>query len=344
MRRAKLLAGALALTLFAGMAAMAEPKAQVLSFQDLHGWTRDDQGPALAAFLTTCPRLTGLEWRDVCAEARHAKKDPRQFFETFFRPVLIGNPHRALFTGYYEPELKASLVRTPHYAYPIYRRPPWLKPGQRWFSRAEIEDRHLLRGRGLEIAWLSNPVDVFFLQVQGSGRLHLTDGKVLRVGFGGKNGHPYRSVGRELVRLGLLPAHHVSAQRIRSWVLKHPIEGRRMLHYNPSFVFFRVLSLDPDHGPIGAMQEPLEAGRSLAVDPRYVPLGAPVWVSKRGRHPIHRLMVAQDTGSAIKGAQRGDIFFGSGATAGRMAGRVRDRGRMVVLLPVTRALAMADGN
>lgn len=322
---------------------MAQPKTQVLSFHDLHGWDHDNQGAALAAFLTTCPRLTGPEWQEACDQARHAQAHPRRFFETYFRPVQIGNPRSALFTGYYEPELKASAVRTPHFAYPIYRRPPDLKPGRRWFSRAEIETRHLLRGRGLEIAWLSNPVDVFFLQVQGSGRLHLTDGKILRVGFGGKNGHPYRSVGKELARLGILPAHRVSARRIRAWVLKHPAEGRKMLMHNPSFVFFRVLSLDPDDGPLGAMQEPLDAGRSLAVDPRYVPLGAPVWVDKRGRHPIHRLMVAQDTGSAIRGAQRADIFYGSGPRAGRLASAVRDGGRMVVLLPVARALAMAGG-
>ncbi|SDW50392.1 murein transglycosylase A [Allgaiera indica] len=322
---------------------MAQPKTQVLSFHDLHGWDHDDQGAALRAFLTTCPRLTGPEWQEACDQARHAQDDPRRFFEAYFRPVLIGNPKKALFTGYYEPELKASLVRTPHFAYPIYRRPPGLKPGRRWYSRAEIEDRHLLRGRGLEIAWLSNPVDVFFLQVQGSGRLHLTNGKILRVGFGGKNGHPYRSVGKELVRLGLLPAHRVSAQRIRAWVKEHPKQGRRILMHNPSFVFFREVSVAHGDGPVGAMQEPLQAGRSLAVDPRYVPLGAPVWVYKRGRHPIHRLMVAQDTGSAIRGAQRGDIFYGSGPRAGRLAGAVRDGGRMVVLLPAARALAMAGG-
>lgn len=342
MRRAKLLAGALALLLLSGGAAMAQPKTEVLSFRDLRGWSSDDQGAALAAFLVTCPKLTGPEWQEVCAAAAQAGAAPRAFFETYFRPVLIGNPRTALFTGYYEPELEASLTRTPHFAYPIYRRPPELKSGARWFTRAEIEERHLLRGRGLEIAWLANPVDVFFLQVQGSGRLHLTDGEVMRVGFGGKNNQPYRSVGKELVRQGLLPAHRVSAQRIRSWFLKHPDEGQKMLRFNPSFVFFRVLSLQSDHGPLGAMQTPLHAGRSLAIDPRFVPLGAPVWVAKRGRHPLRRLMIAQDTGSAIRGAQRADIFYGSGPVAGKVAGVVRDSGRMVVLLPASRALAMAD--
>lgn len=342
MRRVIGLAGALALTLLAGVAAMAQPKVQMLSFSQLHGWAKDDLAPALAAFRATCGRRMEPEWEDVCIEARSAT-DARAFFENNFRPVLIGNPRTALFTGYYEPELTASATRTEKYRYPIYRRPPELKPGHRWFSRSEIEDRHLLQGRGLEIAWLDNPVDVFFLQVQGSGRLHLTDGRVLRVGFAAKNGHPYRSIGKEMARRGLLPAHRVSAARIRAWALKHPAEGHEMLRFNPSFVFFRKLELDPDEGPLGALQHQLDPGRSLAVDPRFVPLGAPVWVEKKGQRPIHRLMVAQDTGSAIKGAQRADIFYGSGAKAGRAASHVRDRGRMVVLLPVGRAIAMADG-
>jgi len=346
MRRAIAFLGALALILAAevmsGGVAMAQPKLRILGFDQLKGWDKDNQAAALAAFRETCPSLTGPEWEEVCHAAHHVT-NARAFFESHFRPVLIGNPRTGLFTGYYEPELIASAHRTIRFRYPIYRRPPELKPGQRWYTRAQIEERNLLAGRGLEIAWLDNPVDAFFLQVQGSGRLHLTDGRILRVGFAGKNGHPYRSVGRELARRGILPEHRVSAARIRSWVMQHPDEGREMLRFNPSYVFFRVLDLDPGHGPLGAMQKPLEAGRSLAVDPRYVPLGAPVWVEKRGRHPIDRLMVAQDTGSAIKGAQRGDIFYGSGAKAGRAASHVRDPGRMVVLMPVARAMAMLDG-
>nr|WP_102224131.1 murein transglycosylase A [Acidimangrovimonas sediminis] len=323
---------------------MAEAKTQVLEFSQLRGWGKDDLAPALAAFAETCARLPGPDWGEACDAARSTDPDDaRSFFETQFRPVVVGNPKTALFTGYYEPELTASAVRTAKYRFPIYRRPPEMIPGRRWFSRAEIEDRHILQGRGLEIAWLSNPVDVFFLQVQGSGRLLLTDGRVMRVGFAAKNGHPYRSIGKELKRRGVFGSHGASAARIRAWALKHPEEGREILRFNPSFVFFRVLDLSHDHGPLGALQVPLTAGRSLAVDPRFVPLGAPVWIDKHGRHPIRRLMVAQDTGTAIKGAQRADIFYGSGAGAGRAASGVHDGGRIVVLMPVARAVAMADG-
>ncbi|WP_377834753.1 murein transglycosylase A [Acidimangrovimonas pyrenivorans] len=323
--------------------AAAGPRAQTLRFDQLKGWAKDDFAAALSTFLVTCPRLKDPDWHETCAAARLAGDDPRGFFESYFRPVLLGDPKQALFTGYYEPELTASATRTPRFAYPIYRRPPELRPGAVWYSRAEIETRHLLAGRGLEIAWLDNPVDAFFLQVQGSGRLHLTDGRILRVGFDGKNGHPYRSVGREMARRGLLPKHRVSAARIRSWVKDHPDRGMTMLRHNPSYVFFRVLRLAANRGPLGAMRKPVTAGRSIAVDPDYVPLGAPVWVEKTGRNPLRRLMIAQDTGSAIKGPQRADIFYGSGAKAGRIASHVRDGGRMVVLLPVARALAMENG-
>ena len=341
------LAGAFALTVAlvaAGSAAGAAPQAKALDFDQLKGWADDDFAAALATFRVTCPQLSDPDFVAACDAARSAGDDPRGFFESHFRPILLGDPKTALFTGYYEPELAASPVPTARFAYPIYRRPPDLRPGTRWYSRAEIEEGDLLSGRGLEIAWLDDPVDVFFLQVQGSGRLHLTDGRVLRVGFAAKNGHPYRSVGLELARRGILPKHRVSAARIRAWVRAHPDAGRAMLRYNPSYIFFRALDIAPDKGPLGALQKPVTAGRSLAVDPAYVPLGAPVWVEKKGRKPFDRLMIAQDTGSAIKGPQRADIFFGSGAKAGKVAGHVRDGGRMVVLMPVARAVAMLDGN
>ena len=163
----------------------------------------------------------------------------------------------------------------------------------------------------------------------------------MRVGYGGKNGHEYRSIGKELVRLGIFQPHQVSATVIKNWVRRNPEAGKELLFHNPSYVFFREVSEVPAHlGPLGAMNRSVTAMRTIAVDPKYVPLGAPVWIEKDGKGPMRRLMIAQDTGSAIKGAQRADIFFGTGDAAGRAAGQLKDPGRMVVLLPIQRAYSM----
>ncbi|HSF63019.1 MAG TPA: murein transglycosylase A [Paracoccaceae bacterium] len=317
--------------------------AQVLSFADLDGWAQDDHRAALATFRETCALLDDPDWTPICrlaADAGDTAAEARTFFELLFRPVVIGDPP-ALFTGYYEPELAGSLVRTPRFAWPIYARPPDLAEGSLYFSRGEIEQRGVLRGRGLEIAWLEDPVEVYFLQVQGSGRIRLPDGRVLRVGFAAKNGHPYRSIGQELLRRGTHTFDQLSAQEIRAWVRRNPGAGADLLHTNPSFVFFRRLpDLLPERGPIGAMGRSITTMRSIAVDPAFVPLGAPVWIEKDGLAPLRRLMVAQDTGGAIKGAQRADIFYGTGDAAGDAAGTVKDGGRMVVLLPIDRAYAL----
>jgi len=304
----------------------------VISFSDLNGWADDDHAAALATFLRTCSRLDTPSWVRVCAAAKTAK-DARAYFERNFVPVLVNDDRKPLFTGYYEPELVASRTRTGPFQYPIYRTPKEMPRGKPWLTRQQIEESGVLSGRGLEIAWLKDPVDAFFLHVQGSGRLHLTDGATMRVGFAAKNGYKYQSVGREMARQGLLPDHKVSARAIREWVENHPDLGRQMLWTNPSYIFFRVLKLPEDSGPIGALAKPVTKLRSIAVDPAYTPLGAPVWIEKAGRQPLDRLMVAQDTGSAITGAQRADIFYGSGPAAGEIAGHVRDGGRMVVLFP-----------
>ena len=316
--------------------------ARVLSFDELDGWHGDDHGAALDVFLETCPDIDRPPWPALCAVAQ-TQAGGRGFFEAFFRPVLVGEPP-ALFTGYYEPEIPGALRRDARHRWPIYRTPPELVPGTLWHSRAEIEENGLLDGRGLEIAWLADPVDRFFLQIQGSGRIRLPDGGILRVGYAARNGHDYRSIGKELVRRGIYRPHEVSASVISAWIRRNPQEGRDLLHHNPSYVFFRRLpDMPPGKGPLGAMNRSVTALRSIAVDPAHTRLGAPVWVEKDGAEPLRRLMIAQDTGSAIKGAQRADIFYGSGPEAGRIAGRVRDRGRMVVLLPVDEALALATG-
>lgn len=320
----------LALTLLCPVSAPAAP----LTFADLPGWTQDDQAAALRAFITSCPTLQDEpEWAAACAAAP-GQADARGFFERYFRPVAVPARGPTLFTGYYEPEIVASPVRTTRFAYPIYRKPPELQPGEVWYDRAAIEGRGLLAGRGLELAWLADPVDVFFLQVQGSGRLIMPDGHVMRVGFAAKNNQPYRSIGRELVERGVFPASQVSARTIRNWVHANPAAGRDLMWTNPSFVFFRPVTLDPALGPIGGLQVPVTPGRTLAVDPRYVPLGAPVWIDTEGNQPMRRLMVAQDVGTAIKGPERADVFMGSGFRAGELAGSMRDRGRMIVLMPV----------
>ncbi len=313
----------------------------VLDFSDLDGWEEDDHDQALAAFLLTCPDLDDPDWRALCALAQQ-KPDATDFFRLFFRPVLIEDGGKALFTGYFEPELTGALYPSDRFRYPLYRKPPEAGSNNPWLTRREIDSGAAMQGRGLEIVWVDDPVEKFFLQIQGSGRVTLPDGSKIRVGYGGANGHEYRSVGAELVRRGIYKAHQVSAQVIKNWVRRNPAAGQELLWHNPSYVFFRRIDSVPAHmGPLGAMNRSVTAGRTVAVDPAFVPLGAPVWLEKDGKTPMRRLMIAQDTGSAIKGAQRADIFIGTGDDAGRVAGRLRDPGRMVVLLPIQRAYATA---
>jgi membrane-bound lytic murein transglycosylase A len=323
--------------------AQAEPSYLVTKFSELDGWERDDHAAALEVFQNTCIALQGPEWSSLCALAT-SQPDARQFFELFFRPVVINASETALFTGYFEPELKGSRYRGGKYQHPLYRLPPEIRSGQQWYSRREMEEQGIMAGRGLEIVYIDNPVDVFFLQVQGSGRVALEEGGSIRVGYAGKNGHEYRSIGQELVRQGIYKPHQVSAQVIRRWVTRNPEAGKELLRHNGSFVFFREVSEVPaDKGPLGAMNRSITPLRSIAVDPKYTPLGAPVWIEKGGESPMKRLMIAQDTGSAIKGAQRADIYYGTGDTAGRTAGRIKDEGRLVVLMPIQTAFALAPG-
>ncbi len=313
----------------------------ILDYADLSGWDADDHRAALDVFLSTCRDMDDPDWTTLCRIGAETE-DPRRFFEIHFAPTLVEDGTPTLFTGYFEPELDGARHRGGPYQYPIHALPEEAD-GDEWLTRAEIEKSGALDGRGLEIAWLDDPVDAYFLHVQGSGRVRLQDGTAIRVGYAGKNGHSYRSIGKELVRRGILGEHEVSIDRIRDWVAENGAEGREILRHNPSYVFFREVSHVPaDRGPLGAMNRSLTGLRSVAVDPAHVPLGAPVWVEKAGRAPIRALMVAQDTGAAVEGAQRADIFFGTGEAAGRTAGTIRDGGRMVVLLPIQRAYALAE--
>ncbi len=323
--------------------APAAPTYEILKFEDLNGWEEDDHQAALDVFLETCADIKDPEWASLCALAT-SQPNAKGFFELFFRPVVINGDEPALFTGYYEPELKGSRYRGGQYQYPLYRKPPEVRNGTAWHTRAEIENLNLLAGRGLEIAYINDPVDVFFLQVQGSGRVALEEGGAIRVGYGGKNGRNYSSIGQELVRRGVYNKHQVSAQRIKSWVRNNPVQGRELLQHNDSYVFFREVSEVPaDKGPLGAMNRSITPMRSIAVDPAFTKLGAPVWIEKQGKGPLNRLMIAQDTGSAIKGAQRADIYFGTGAAAGNAAGTIKDKGRLVVLMPIQLAYVLAPG-
>ncbi|MFU8822747.1 murein transglycosylase A [Yoonia sp.] len=315
---------------------MAEARYEILPFEALKGWAADNHRAALDVFCKTTDRITDPYWQAVCHLAP-TSTDPRGFFELYFTPVLITDGVPMLFTGYFEPELSGSRVADAKHQHPLYALPSALPHGT---TRRQIEQSRMLAGQ--EIVWLADPVDAFFLHVQGSGRVRLPDGSVLRLGFAGKNGLPYTSVGKELVARGIALADQVSAAFIQNWVRQNPEQGRELLWCNESFVFFRELTnLSAEDGPLGAMKRSVTTGRTIAVDPAFVPLGAPVWIEKQGNDPINRLMVAQDTGSAIKGAQRADIFFGTGPDAGDQAGRVKDTGQMITLLPTTIAQRLA---
>ncbi len=318
---------------------MAKPTYTELEFNDLLGWCDDDHRTALDVFRTTKSNQPDLP------DPANTTVDPRLYFEAHFRPVLIEDGNPMLFTGYFEPELSGSREPTATFRYPLYAIPDNLVPDQPFHTRRAIEENQVLANKGLELAWLADPVEVFFLQVQGSGRIKLPDGSVMRVGFGAKNGHPYTSIGKVLVSQGHIDPINISAVAIGNWVRDNADAGRALLWENKSYVFFREVSEVPaDQGPLGAMNRSITAGRSIAVDPDFIPLGVPVWIEKSGAAPMHRLMIAQDTGSAIKGAQRADIFFGTGQAAGQAAGQIKDGGRIVVLLPNAQAAGLTKGS
>jgi membrane-bound lytic murein transglycosylase A len=289
----------------------------------------------------------------------------RTFFERVFIPHRIVHAAKeGLLTGYYEPVLEGSRTRTDRFATPIYRRPPDLvnlvheaergaKADQLtharktatgiepYPTRAAIEGG-VLAGQGLELLYLADPVDTFFMHIQGSGRIRLTDGATVRVHYDGKNGHPYTSIGRYLIDSGQLAADRVSMAALGRWLRTDPERGRHVMHQNASFVFFRELQGEEAQGPLGVLAIPLVAGRSLAVDAGTHAIGTPIYVSAptlthasrtKTDGGFNRLMIAHDVGSAIRGPERGDIYFGSGEKAGRLAGITKHPGHFFVLLP-----------
>ena len=346
------------------------------SWDALNGWRDDNLLPAWPAFLAGCGGLKSqVAWQSVCEQA-NALSDPsketiRRFFETRFTPWQVVNADGSdsgLITGYYEPLLRGSRKRTATYRYPVYATPddlltidlselyPDLKnmrlrgrvEGRRvvpYFNRAQIENG-TAPVTGKEIVWVADAVDLFFLQIQGSGRVRLENGEMVRLGYADQNGHPYRSIGRLLVDRGDLPLERASMQGIKNWGIQNPDKLQELLNYNASYVFFREMPADLP-GPLGALGIPLTAQRSIAVDPRYVPLGAPVFLNStmpNSRTPLNRLVMAQDTGGAIRVAVRTDFFWGFGDEAGAKAGRMRQSGRMWVLLPNDYPPPNANGN
>jgi len=347
-----------------------------VSFAGLKGWRTGRQAEVLTALVRSCERLarqpasrslgangiagTMADWRQVCtaAEALPGDNDEtaRQFFEKRFNAYQVEG--EGLFTGYYEASLRGALRPGGPYRTPLYKRPDdlvmvdlgkfdpdWkgkrtagtvvngrLKP----FSDREAIRKGALLGKGLELVWVDDPVDAFFLQVQGSGRVVLAEGGVLRVGYDGHNGHRYTSIGKKMIEQGHLEREKVSLQSIRGWLAAHPDQVDPILDLNRSFIFFRSLKGD---GPVGSQGVPLVPGRSLAVDRRFIPMGVPVWLETTDpldpERPLRRLMVAQDTGGAIKGPVRGDVFFGAGPLAEQRAGHMKQTGRYTLLLPKT---------
>ncbi|MEO0317670.1 MAG: hypothetical protein RL404_1347 [Pseudomonadota bacterium] len=342
------------------------------SYADLHGWQDDDLREAWPALLASCGAVAARAgWEEACAAAQEVDasdvKAVRGYFEARFVPHQVRNLDGSvggMITGYYEPLLRGSRQRGGAYQTPLHAAPadlltidlaslyPELKNlrlrgrvvGNKvvpYYSRADMDQQGLLDGR--ELLWVDNPIEAFFLQVQGSGRVALDDGSdMVRVAYADQNGHPYRSIGRWLVDKGELTLDQASMQGIKAWALANPGRVQELLNVNPSYVFFREEKIvDPAKGPKGALGVPLTPRRSIAVDPQYIPLGAPVFLSTTQPNTalvLRRLMLAQDTGGAIRNPVRADFFWGFGPEAGEQAGKMKQQGQLWVLLPKALAL------
>lgn len=340
-----------------------EKPLQPATWGDLPGWGADDLRQAFDAFKSSCVSLEKQAlWRPICGEARElpADADLRGWFEARLRPWQLVNPdgsREGLVTGYYEPILKGSRTAHKPYLYPAFPPPedmitvelaglyPELKhmrlrgriEGRKlvpYWSRAEWISQEGRRSTDA-ILWLDDALDFFFMQIQGSGQVQLDDGSRVRLAYADQNGHPYRSIGRWLIDQGELKSGEASMQGIKSWAKANPKRVQELMNANPSLVFFRETSAEGS-GPPGAMGLPLTPERSIAVDPRHVPLGVPIFMATTwpdDSRPLQRLMLAQDTGGAIRGVVRADFYWGSGPEAGAQAGRMKQKGRMWALMP-----------
>lgn len=353
MSRRLVLAALLALGLASAVEA-APDRPSVLAFADMTGWAEDDHVAALETYRRTCRRGSR-----VCSAAKRARdkggQAPRLFFETWFRPVEISIS--GFLTGYFEPEVPGSSEPTAAYPAPLRARPADLvmKPeptpagwpegvvaARRTGAGYEaLPDREAIEagapGGGSHLGLYLDPVEAFMIQVQGSARVRLADGRILRVGYDGKNGYPYTAIGKVLAVQENIPPAELTADKLWAWLKGNPDKASAIMRANRSFVFFKLMETDASQGPVGASGVSLDAGRSLAVDAKVWPYGTPVWLEgdlpkpEGGTAPLRRLTVAQDTGTAIVGEARGDLFFGSGARAGAEASLVRHPVRWVVL-------------
>lgn len=367
-RAAAVLAAAVVIACAVAIYRHYHPPPPKLTFQaariaQFDGWNDDNVAAALPAFLKSCAIVTARpdsaafdpipksadfgtlsDWRPLCAQAATLPRTDaavKTFFETGFTPLLAGNNGNSdgLFTGYFEIALAGSRQREGPYQTPLYRPPPDPKA----YTRAQINDG-ALASKGLEILWVDDPIGAYFMQIQGSGVVRLTDGKTVRLGYSGGNGHSFVSIGRLLVERNEVPLKDMTMQTLRDWVASHGAAGKALMREDPSYVFFREISGD---GPYGSEKVVLTARRSLAVDRRFIPLGVPLWLDATQRFTsgtIRQLVIAQDTGGAIKGPVRGDIYWGSGEAAGKEAGATNAGGRYFLLLPhavAARVLAAA---
>jgi membrane-bound lytic murein transglycosylase A len=338
----------------------------------LAGWEADAADQVLPALARSCASIDrkppdliigagplarpAADWHRACAALPKtaAAAEARTAIAKAFMPYRVAaadGSAQGLFTGYYEAELNGSMFPSPHYPYPVYGRPPDLvervQDGRKltgrvrndrlepYSSRAEIEAGAIAKTAPV-LFWTNDLVDLHIAQIQGSARVRLPDGRRFRIGYGGNNGHPFKGLGRILIDAGLAEPGKTSMPEIRAWLHNHPRQAEGLMRQNPRFIFFRLID---GEGPVGAMGVPLTPQRSLAVDPSVVPLGAPVWletVDPDGQ-PINRLMAAQDIGSAIKGAVRGDFFWGAGEPALAKAGRMKSPGRYYVLIPAPKS-------
>jgi membrane-bound lytic murein transglycosylase A len=356
----------------------AELKLKKVEFSDLPGWADDNHAEALRAFRQSCAVAPAAGRADVvaalakiCAGALALaaadagdKAKARAFFEGNFRPFrVLGDQPDGLMTGYYEPELEGSLKPDARFKVPVLRRPDDLvdvvpdvdraaanaagklssmrktQAGlMPYFTRAEIEAGSLA-GRGLEMLYLDNTIDLYLMQVQGSGSIKFAGGKVIRIGYSGKNGYPFTGAGGVMIREGIMKREDLTMQSMQAWLEAHPKDTTRILQENKSYVFFEERALpEGATGPFGGHGTPLTPRRSLAVDPQYHVLGSPVYVTADeleadGKSAFRHLMIAEDVGSAIRGPERGDIFWGTGFAAGEIAGRTKHRGHIYALLP-----------
>jgi membrane-bound lytic murein transglycosylase A len=342
------------------------PLLRPAAWSDLAGWGDDDLREAWPAWLQSCQVLASRPgWQSACGQATAVDGTDaaaiRAYFQTWFRPYQATNPDGStsgMVTGYFEPIIRGDRQRTERARYPIYGVPPDLITVDMASLYPELKHMRL-RGRlvdnrlipyysrgdieaaggtfaGQPIAWAEDPVELFYLQVQGSGRIALPDGRQLRIGYADQNGHPFRSIARLLIDRGELTAGQATIQGIKQWGHQNPDKLAAVLNQNPSYVFFRELST-VEGGPLGALGMPLTERRSMAVDPRYIPLGAPVFLDTSwplSERPLRQLMVAQDTGGAIRGGVRVDFFWGLGDGAGSLASRMKQQGRKWVLLPL----------